>query len=40
MEGAQMSPETMFEDVFKEQTPALARQRLQLAQELAERQQK
>jgi 2-oxoisovalerate dehydrogenase E1 component alpha subunit len=39
-EGPQMSPETMFEDVFKEQTPALARQRLQLAQELAERQQK
>ena len=39
-EGPQMSPETLFEDVFKEQTPALARQRLQLAQELAERQQK
>jgi 2-oxoisovalerate dehydrogenase E1 component alpha subunit len=39
-EGPQMSPETMFEDVFKEQTPALARQRLQLAQELAERQRK
>jgi 2-oxoisovalerate dehydrogenase E1 component alpha subunit len=39
-EGPQMSPESMFEDVFKEQTPALARQRLQLAQELAERQQK
>jgi 2-oxoisovalerate dehydrogenase E1 component alpha subunit len=39
-EGPQMSPETMFEDVFKEQTPALARQRLQLAQELAERQPK
>jgi 2-oxoisovalerate dehydrogenase E1 component alpha subunit len=37
-EGPQMSPETLFEDVFKEQTPALARQRLQLAQELAERQ--
>jgi 2-oxoisovalerate dehydrogenase E1 component alpha subunit len=36
-EGPQMSPETLFEDVFKEQTPALARQRLQLAQELAER---
>ena len=39
-EGPQMSPESMFEDVFKEQTPALARQRLQLAQELAERQPK
>ena len=39
-EGPQMSPETLFEDVFKEQTPALARQRLQLAQELAERQPK
>ncbi len=37
-EGPQMSPESLFEDVFKEQTPALARQRLQLAQELAERQ--
>jgi 2-oxoisovalerate dehydrogenase E1 component alpha subunit len=36
-EGPQMSPESLFEDVFKEQTPALARQRLQLAQELAER---
>jgi 2-oxoisovalerate dehydrogenase E1 component alpha subunit len=39
-EGPQMSPETLFDDVFKEPTPALARQRLQLAQELAERQQK
>jgi 2-oxoisovalerate dehydrogenase E1 component alpha subunit len=39
-EGPQMSPESLFEDVFKEPTPALARQRLQLAQELAERQQK
>jgi len=39
-DGPQMSPESLFEDVFKEQTPALARQRLQLAQEIAERQQK
>jgi 2-oxoisovalerate dehydrogenase E1 component alpha subunit len=39
-EGPQMSPESLFEDVFKEPTPALARQRLQLAQELAERQPK
>jgi 2-oxoisovalerate dehydrogenase E1 component alpha subunit len=39
-EGPQMSPETLFEDVFKEQTPALARQRLQMAQEVAERQPK
>lgn len=37
-EGPQMSPETLFDDVFKEPTPALARQRLQLAQEIAERQ--
>lgn len=39
-EGPQMSPESLFEDVFKEPTPALARQRLQLAQEIAERRQK
>jgi 2-oxoisovalerate dehydrogenase E1 component alpha subunit len=36
-EGPQMSPESLFEDVFKEPTPALARQRLQLTQEIAER---
>ena len=36
-DGPQLDPETMFEDVFKEQTPALARQRLQLAQEIKER---
>jgi 2-oxoisovalerate dehydrogenase E1 component alpha subunit len=35
-DGAQLDPETMFQDVFKEQTPALARQRLQLAQERGE----
>jgi len=32
-DGPQLDPESMFEDVFKEQTPSLARQRLQLAQE-------
>ncbi len=30
----------MFQDVFKEETPSLARQRMQLAQELKERAQK
>lgn len=39
-DGPQLDPETMFQDVFKEQTPALARQRMQLAQELKERAQK
>lgn len=32
-DGPQLDPKTMFEDVFKEPTPSLARQRLQLAQE-------
>ena len=32
-DGPQLDPETMFEDVFKEMTPSLARQRLQLARE-------
>ncbi|MDY0066729.1 MAG: thiamine pyrophosphate-dependent enzyme [Steroidobacteraceae bacterium] len=31
--GPQLDPETMFDDVFKEITPSLARQRLQLAKE-------
>src|SRR6187431_1906382 len=35
-DGPQLDPETMFQDVFKEQTPSLARQRMQLAQELKE----
>ncbi len=39
-DGPQLDPETMFQDVFKEQTPSLARQRMQLAQELKERAQK
>lgn len=39
-DGPQLDPETMFQDVFKEQTPALARQRMQLMQELKERAQK
>ncbi|GFE81743.1 2-oxoisovalerate dehydrogenase subunit alpha [Steroidobacter agaridevorans] len=39
-DGPQLDPETMFQDVFKEQTPNLARQRMQLAQELKERAQK
>lgn len=36
-EGPQLDPETMFQDVFKEQTPSLARQRMQLAQEKSDR---
>ena len=36
-DGPQLDPETMFQDVFKEMTPALARQRLQLAQERAQK---
>jgi 2-oxoisovalerate dehydrogenase E1 component alpha subunit len=36
-DGPQLDPETMFEDVFKEQTPSLAKQRLQLAQERAQK---
>ncbi len=36
-DGPQLDPETMFEDVFKEQTPSLARQRLQMAQERAQK---
>ena len=32
-DGPQLDPDTLFEDVFKEQTPSLARQRMQLAQE-------
>jgi 2-oxoisovalerate dehydrogenase E1 component alpha subunit len=36
-DGPQLDPETMFQDVFKEQTPSLARQRLQLAQERAQK---
>jgi 2-oxoisovalerate dehydrogenase E1 component alpha subunit len=36
-DGPQLDPETMFQDVFKEETPALARQRLQLAQERAQK---
>ena len=39
-DGPQLDPEIMFQDVFKEQTPSLARQRMQLAQELKERSQK
>lgn len=39
-DGPQADPEIMFQDVFKEQTPSLARQRMQLAQELKERAQK
>ncbi|HEY0686475.1 MAG TPA: thiamine pyrophosphate-dependent enzyme [Steroidobacter sp.] len=39
-DGPQLDPETMFQDVFKEQTPSLARQRMQLAQEIKERQLK
>jgi 2-oxoisovalerate dehydrogenase E1 component alpha subunit len=34
-DGPQLDPATLFDDVLKEQTPALARQRLQLAKELA-----
>ena len=33
-DGPQADPEIMFQDVFKEQTPSLARQRMQLAQEI------
>jgi 2-oxoisovalerate dehydrogenase E1 component alpha subunit len=36
-DGPQLDPETMFQDVFKEQTPSLARQRLQMAQERAQK---
>lgn len=36
-DGPQLDPETMFDDVFKEPTPSLARQRLQLAQERAQK---
>jgi 2-oxoisovalerate dehydrogenase E1 component alpha subunit len=36
-DGPQLDPETMFEDVFKEQTPSLARQRLQWVQERAQK---
>lgn len=36
-DGPQLDPETMFEDVFKEQTPSLARQRLQMAEERAQK---
>ena len=36
-DGPQLDPETMFEDVFKEQTPSLARQRLQMAQERSQK---
>ena len=39
-DGPQLDPEIMFQDVFKEQTPSLARQRMQLAQEIKERQLK
>src|SRR5688572_12447306 len=39
-DGPQLDPATMFQDVFKEETPSLARQRMQLAQELKERAQK
>jgi 2-oxoisovalerate dehydrogenase E1 component alpha subunit len=39
-EGPQLDPEIMFQDVFKELTPNLARQRMQLAEELKERAQK
>ena len=31
--GPQLDPDTLFEDVLKEQTPSLARQRMQLAKE-------
>ena len=36
-DGPQLDPATLFDDVLKEQTPSLARQRMQLAQELASR---
>jgi 2-oxoisovalerate dehydrogenase E1 component alpha subunit len=32
-DGPQLDPDTLFDDVLKEQTPSLARQRMQLAQE-------
>jgi 2-oxoisovalerate dehydrogenase E1 component alpha subunit len=35
-DGPQPDPTTMFDDVFKEQTPSLARQRLQLSQLISE----
>lgn len=39
-EGPQLDPGTMFEDVFKEMTPHLARQRQQLEAELAQQKQR
>ncbi|HKS57816.1 MAG TPA: thiamine pyrophosphate-dependent enzyme [Steroidobacteraceae bacterium] len=39
-EGPRLDPGTMFEDVFKEMTPHLARQREQLEAELAQQQKK
>jgi 2-oxoisovalerate dehydrogenase E1 component alpha subunit len=36
-DGPQLDPATLFDDVLKEQTPALARQRMQLAQERAKK---
>src|SRR5690606_25766285 len=39
-DGPQLDPEIMFQDVFKELTPNLARQRMQLAEELKEHAQK
>jgi 2-oxoisovalerate dehydrogenase E1 component alpha subunit len=38
-DGPQLDPDTLFDDVLKEQTPSLARQRLQLAAERAQRTQ-
>jgi 2-oxoisovalerate dehydrogenase E1 component alpha subunit len=39
-DGPQLDPATMFDDVFKEQTPSLARQRLQLSQLIAQQSDK
>jgi 2-oxoisovalerate dehydrogenase E1 component subunit alpha len=36
-DGPQLDPATLFDDVLKEQTPSLARQRMQLAQERAKK---
>lgn len=36
-DGPQLDPDSLFDDVLKEQTPGLARQRLQLAQERAKK---
>jgi 2-oxoisovalerate dehydrogenase E1 component alpha subunit len=36
-DGPQLNPDSLFDDVLKEQTPSLARQRLELAQERAKK---